>query len=127
MDKVHHSFHQAQQIAKKIPQQQNIGLPQQNTMPATSATTTNHYIINNLNFIGGTPNSAKPPKATEAYLAHSRLAVPYSTSKEQKKEEVTNNGYASAGEKADGFDLIMQDGQRANDFLSSLPAQSEDE
>ena len=26
---------------------------------------------------------------------------------------------------ADGFDLIMQDGQRANDFLSSLPPQSE--
>jgi hypothetical protein len=25
----------------------------------------------------------------------------------------------------DGFDLIMQDGQRANDFLSSLPPQSE--
>ena len=38
-----------------------------------------------------------------------------------------NLKYASAGEKADGFDLIMQDGQRANDFLSSLPPQSEEE
>jgi len=33
-----------------------------------------------------------------------------------------NNG---GEQRTDGFDLIMQDGQRANDFLSSLPLQSE--
>ena len=44
-----------QQVTKKVIQQQ-VGMPQLQTMPATSATTTNHYIINNLNFIG-TPHS----------------------------------------------------------------------
>lgn len=34
--------------------------------------------------------------------------------------------FASAGERVDGFDLIMQDGQRANDFLSSLPRSTEE-
>jgi len=37
-------------------------------MPATSATTTNHYIINNLNFIG-TPNSSRPPILPEQQMA----------------------------------------------------------
>ena len=59
---------------------------QTTTLPATSATTTNHYIINNLNFIG-TPKSAKPEQAIEA---------------------LCNLKCASAGEqRADGFDLIM--------------------
>ena len=70
-------------------------------MPATSATTTNHYIINNLNIIG-TPNSSRAnPGLFEQFLP------PQAT---QRRDATALHKSAAQEPKADGFDLIMQDG-----------------
>lgn len=75
------------------------------TVPATSATTTtHHYIINNLNFIGA--------PATQASTGPSTV-IPGKEGAHQPSNTRENGG----------LDLIMQVGRTVNDFISSLPSE----